>query len=297
MTAVAVKPAAVETAPLAYLKDFESTGFCMDACCVHLDIHHGGKEPHAQFECAHGVWRFKERIFLTREDSADGWDFNIDGGETRHVQSGRDIYGMLVCGDCGTETVLIDQWYGPLECEGCDTKWTRTTRWSVESVPAGEVSNPLNVIEYAVFRSALGDLQANGDMNFYMWDYELKSDEAKAIGQKYQAVASEDVIAQLEALVDDENIDGALVLWKQLVADAEANGTIDAALEQLAEREAAEEVERAKAEKARRRASTIQMLDGYGPTVPSVTFSSVSARPFPVVRDSAFGRIVEGGAR
>ncbi len=278
---LAIKADAVSAAPLTYLKDFSRTGYCMEACCVHLDLD-GGNEPHEQFECEHGVWRFVERIYLTRavEDSTEGWGFNIDGGATRYVQSGCDLYATLVCGDCGHETLIKDRFYGPLECEACGAEWARTCTWSVEPVPAGEVDNPLNVIEYRVLRGSLEELWSNGSIEFGLWDGELDSAEAKAVGRRYQAVVTDDVIEEFFTLDDT---DEALAYWHSLVERAQASGDIERAVAKLEERESAERA--ADSSRAPRPAQLVR----------PVVFIQLPPSA-PQTRESAFGRIVEGGA-
>ena len=278
---LAIKADAVSAAPLTYLKDFGRTGYCMEACCVHLDLA-GGNEPHEKFECEHGVWRFVERIYLTRavEDSTEGWGFNIDGGATRYVQSGCDLYATLVCGDCGHETVIEDRFYDPLECEACGAVWARTCTWSVEPVPAGEVDNPLNVIEYLVLRGSLEELWSNGYIEFGMWDSELNSAEAKSVGRQYQAVATDEVIEEFFTLDDT---DEALAYWHSLVERAQASGDIERAVAKLEEREAAE------------RASDSSLASRPPRFVQPMVFIQLPPSA-PQTRDSAFGRIVEGGA-
>ena len=277
---LAIVPHTVSATPLTYLKDFSRTGYCMDTCCVHLDL--WDNEPHEQFECEHGVWRFVERIYLTRavEDSTEGWSFNIDGGDTRYVQSGCDLYATLVCGDCGHETLIEDRFYGPLECEACAAEWARTCEWSVEPVPADEVDNPLNIIEYRVLRGSLEELWSNGSIQFGMWDGELNSAEAKVVGRRYQAVATEDVIEQFFAIHDT---DEALAYWHSLVERAQASGDMEHALAKLEEQEAAERA--AHSSRAPRPARFVQ----------PVVFVQLPPTP-PRTRDSAFGRIVERGA-
>lgn len=219
-----IKPTAVLATPVTYLKDFERTGYCIDACCVHIDL--WDNEPHAQFECLHGVWRFVERIYLTRhiEGSYDGNQFNIDSGPTHNVQSGSDLWATLVCGDCNAETVLEEFYYGPLECGGCGSLWARTSSWSYETVPADEVDNPVNIIDYRVFRPALDDLAHNGFLEVPM--HELDTDEGQALGRRYQAVVTDEFIAHVEML---NGTDQALAYWKALVA-AEAGSPEEYAL-------------------------------------------------------------------
>lgn len=276
--ALVIKPTGAQATPASYLKDFERTGYCIDACCVHIDL--WDNEPHAQFECLHGVWRFVERIYLTRHDenAMGGHSFNIDGGPVHNVQSGSDLWATLACGNCNAETALEGFEFGPLECGTCGALWARTTSWSYEMVPADEVDNPVNIIDYRVFRSALDSLAYNGELSVPM--EELETDEGQALGRRYQAVVTDGFVAHVEML---NNTDQALAFWKQVVAAAEADGTMDAALAALDEREA---VERAKVTRANRAALTrnigLLVLPSPQPRIDRVK---------PVYRDSAFGRI------
>lgn len=279
-TTLVIKPTVIQAGPVTYLKDYERTGYCIDACCVHIDL--WDNEWHTQFECLHGVWRFVERIYLTRheENSYAGNRFNIDGGPTQYVQGGADLWATLVCGDCNAETALEEVYYGPLECGACGALWARTSSWSYEMVPADEVDNPVNIIDHRVFRPALEGLNYNGFLEVPM--EELDTAEAKALGRRYQAVVTDVFIAHIEMLND---IDLALAYWKAVVTAAEADGTMDAALAELDAREAAETKAAASANRA-----------DLARTAGRLVFPSVQSTigwVKPVYRDSAFGRVIE----
>lgn len=273
-----VKPTAVQAAPVTYLKDYERTGYCIDACCVHIDL--WDNELHTQFECLHGVWRFVDRIYLTRheENSYTGNSFNIDGGPTQHVQGGADLWATLVCGDCNAETALEDIYYGPLECGTCGALWARTSAWSYETVPDDEVDSPVNIIDHGVFRPALNSLPDNGVLEVPM--HELHTAETRSLGRRYQAVVTDEFIAHVEMLSDT---DLALVYWKSVVASAEADGTMATALAELDAREAAETKAAARANMQR---SVGRLVLASQPTLTWVK---------PAYRDSAFGRVIENG--
>jgi hypothetical protein len=274
-----IKPTAVQATPVSYLKDYERTGYCIDACCVHIDL--WDNEPHTQFECLHGVWRFVERIYLTRheENSYAGNNFNIDGGPTHNVQQGADLWATLVCGDCNAETALEEFEFGPLECGTCGALWARTSSWSYEDVPADEVDNPFNVIDHGVFRPALDGIRDNGFLEVPM--EELHTDEGQALGRRYQAVVTDEFIAHVEMLNDT---DLALAYWKSVVAAAEADGTMATALAELDARETAETKAAARANVRR---TTGRLV--FQASEPTLTWAK------PAYRDSAFGRIFENG--